>query len=118
MEDVEDKVEEEKPKTTNEKIQAIYEDKAGFGSLAQLTSDVKRYYPGISRADVVKWYNSNVDRNIVQRSGYNSYVAQKPLEEFQVDLFNMKIKDDDEYKMVIGAIDILFYKSCYCHSGS
>jgi hypothetical protein len=32
MEDVEDKVEEEQPKTINEKIGAIYEDKAGFGS--------------------------------------------------------------------------------------
>ena len=82
MEDVEDKVEEEKPKTTNEKIQAIYEDNAGFGSLAQLISDVKRYYTDIRRADVIKWYNSNVERNIVQRSGYNSYVAKKPLEEF------------------------------------
>jgi hypothetical protein len=106
MEDIEDKVEEQQPKTTNEKIQAIYEDNAGFGSLAQLISDVKRYYPDIRRADVIKWYNSNVERNIVQRSGYNSYVAKKPLEEFQIDLFNMKVKDDDEYKMVIGAIDI------------
>jgi hypothetical protein len=106
MEDVEDKVEEEQPKTINEKIGAIYEDKAGFGSLAQLIRDVKRYYPDILRADVIKWYNSNVERNIIQRSGYNSYVAKAPLEEFQIDLFNMKVKEDDEYKMVIGAIDI------------
>ena len=49
MEEVEDKVEEKQPKTINEKIEAIYEDKAGFGSLAQLISDVKRYYPDIRR---------------------------------------------------------------------
>ena len=98
-------MEEEKPKTTNEKIEAIYTDKAGFGSLAQTIADVKRYYPEIKRTDVIKWYNSNVERNIVQRHGYNSYVAKKPLEEFQVDLFNMKVKDDDDYKMAIGAID-------------
>jgi len=99
-------MEEEKPKTINEKIEAIYTDKAGFGSLAQTIADVKRYYPEVKRTDVIKWYNSNVERNIVQRHGYNSYVAKKPLEEFQVDLFNMKVKDDDDYKMAIGAIDI------------
>ena len=47
MDDVEEKVEEGQPKTINEKIQSIYEDKAGFGSLAQLIGDVKRYYPDI-----------------------------------------------------------------------
>ena len=93
-------------KTTNEKIEGVYTDKAGYGSMAQTIADVKRYYPEIARADVVKWYNSNVERNVVQRSGYNSYVAKGPLEEFQIDLFNMKVKEDDEYKMAIGAIDI------------
>ena len=106
MDDVEEQVEEVQPKTINEKVQSIYEDKAGFGSLAQLIGDVKRYYPDILRADVIKWYKANVERNIVQRGGYNSYVAKAPLEEFQIDLFNMKVKEDDEYKMVIGAIDI------------
>jgi hypothetical protein len=107
MEDIQDKVEEKQPKTINEKIEAIYEDKAGFGSLAQLISDVKRYYPDIRRPDVIKWYNSNVERNIVQRSGYNSYVAKAPLEEFQIDLFNMKSKTDgDQYSIAMGCIDI------------
>ena len=90
----------------NEKIKQIYEDKAGFGSLAQTIADVKRYHPEISKADVERWYKANVERNVVQRSGYNSYVAKAPLEEFQVDLFNMKLKEDDGYKMAIGAIDI------------
>ena len=90
----------------NEKIKEIYEDKAGFVSLAQTIADVKRYHPEISKTDVIKWYNSHVERNIIQRDGYNSYVPKAPLEEFQVDLFNMKIKEDDEYKMAIGAIDI------------
>ena len=94
-------------KTTNEKIKTIYEDKAGFGSLAQTISDVKRYYPEISKTDVVKWYNSNVERNVVQRSGYNSYVAKAPLEEFQIDLFYMKSKTDgDQYSIAMGCIDI------------
>ena len=99
-------MEENHPKTINEKIEQVYTDRAGFGSLAQTIKDVKRYYPEINKADVTKWYKANVERNVVQRSGYNSYVAKAPLEEFQIDLFNMKVKEDDEYKMAIGAIDI------------
>ena len=99
-------MEENHPKTINEKIEQVYTDRAGFGSLAQTIKDVKRYYPEINKADVTKWYKANVERNVVQRSGYNSYVAKSPLEEFQIDLFNMKVKEDDEYKMAIGAIDI------------
>ena len=64
----------------NEKIKEIYEDKAGFGSLAQTIADVKRYHPEISKTDVIKWYNSHVERNIIQRDGYNSYVPKAPLE--------------------------------------
>jgi hypothetical protein len=92
--------------STNAKISKVYEDRSGFGSMAQTIKDVKRYYPEINKTDVDRWYKANVERNVVQRSGYNSYVAKEPLEEFQIDLFNMKIKEDDEYKMAIGAIDI------------
>lgn len=99
-------MEENVPNTINEKIERVYTDKSGFGSLAQTVKDVKKYYPEINKTDVEKWYKANVERNVVQRSGYNSYVAKAPLEEFQIDLFNMKIKDDDAYKMAIGAIDI------------
>ena len=90
----------------NEKIEKVYTDRSGFGSLKQTIADVKRYHPEINKTDVVKWYNSNIDRNVIRRDGYNSYVAKGPLEEFQIDLFNMKVKEDDEYKMAIGAIDI------------
>ena len=117
MRDIEDKVEEEKPKTANEKIQAIYEDNAGFGSLAQLISDVKRYYPDIRRADVIKWYNSNVERNIVQRSGYNSYVATKTARRVSNRLIQYESQGrrriQDGYRR-----HRYFYKGRYCHSRS
>ena len=73
-------MEETTPKTTNEKIKTIYEDKSGFGSMAQTVKYVKRHYPEVSKVDIERWYKSNVERNVVQRSGYNSYVAKKPLE--------------------------------------
>ena len=90
----------------NAKRSKVYEDKAGFGSMAQTVKYVKRYYTEINKADVEKWYKANVGRNVVQRSGYNSYVAKELLEELHIDLFNMKIREADEYKMAIGAIDI------------
>ena len=77
--------------------------------MAQTVKDVKRYYPEISKTDVEKWYKANIERNVVRRSGYNSYVAKKPLEEFQIDLFYMKSQtdsDNDEYKIAVGCIDI------------
>ena len=96
-------------KSVNEKNEEVYTDPAGYGSMAQTIADVKRYFPEISKADVEKWYKANIERNIVQRSGYNSYVAKKPLEEFQIDLFYMKSEtdsDNDEYKIAMGCIDI------------
>ena len=77
--------------------------------MAQTVKDVKRHYPEVSKVDIERWYKSNVERNVVQRSGYNSYVAKKPLEEFQIYLLYMKSKtdsDDDEYKIAMGCIDI------------
>ena len=91
--------------STDAKISKVYED-SGFGSMAQTIKDVKRYYPEINKADVEKWYKANTERNVVQKSAYNSYVAKEQLEEFQINLFNMKIKEDDKYRMAIGAIDI------------
>jgi hypothetical protein len=47
-----------------------------------------------------------VERNIIQIMVMIHIVPKSPLEEFQIDLFNMKVKEDDDYKMAIGAIDI------------
>jgi transposase InsO family protein len=106
MADVEEETEAKQPKTTDEKIEAIFTDRAGFGSLKQTISDVKVYYPEIKRAEVEKWYRKNVEYNILNR-GSNSFVASKPLQVFQIDLFNMKSKSGgDAYSMAIGCIDI------------
>lgn len=90
----------------NDKISKVYNDKSGFGSLKQTISDVKRYFPEIKRADVEKWYKNNVEYNVVNR-GSNSFVASRPLQIFQIDLFYMKSKKEgDVYTIAIGCIDI------------
>ena len=47
--------------------------------MAQTVKDVKRYHPEITKTDVEKWYKANIERNVVQRSGHNSYVAKKAI---------------------------------------
>ena len=97
MEDVEHK-------TTNEKISDIYNSQTGFGSLATTYKDVKKKYPNITYKEVKDWYYRNAEYN-VRSSGYNSFIASEPLQEIQVDLFNMKSRAGDTYKMGMAGID-------------
>ena len=47
----------------------------------------------------------------MRSSGYNSFVASAPLQEFQVDLFNMKGREGGKYKMGMAGIDIFSKKA-------
>jgi len=94
----------EQPQTIDEKIASLYLDKGGFGSLKDTYNDVKRKYPEIKLKDVQSWYRENVGFNIVQR-GQNSFVAQKPHQEYQLDLFNMRGRDL-KYTMGVACIDV------------
>jgi len=102
----------------DDKISKMYNDNAGFGSVKRTIADVKKYFPDVKRTDVEKWYRKNVDYNVVNR-GMNSFVASKPLQIFQIDLFYMKSKtlpvgqtshtvrnEDDIYTIAMGCIDI------------
>ena len=61
--------------------------------------------------EVREWYNKNAEYN-VRSSGYNSFVASAPLQEIQVDLFNMKSKKEgDVYRMGMAGIDIFTKKA-------
>jgi hypothetical protein len=92
-------------KSVDEIISELYNDKAGFGSLKDTWNDVKRKHKDIKYKDVKAWYQRNVDYNVIQR-GENSFVANAPHEEYQLDVFFMNIKADDEYKIGVAAIDV------------
>jgi hypothetical protein len=92
-------------KTVNEKIEELYNDKAGFGSLKDTWTDVKNKYTDIKYAQVKEWYQKNVDYNVIQR-GENSYVANAPREQYQLDIFFMNINKNDKYKIGVAAIDV------------
>ena len=70
-------------KTTNDKISEIYNDQTGFGSLANTFQDVKKNYPSITYKEVKDWYSKNAEYN-VRSSGYNSFIASAPLQEFRL----------------------------------
>jgi hypothetical protein len=94
-----------------DRIKNVYYDQTGFGSLATTYKDVKKKYPNITYKDVKNWYAKNAEYN-VRSSGYNSFIASAPLQEIQVDLFNMKSKrDDDVYKIGMAGIDIFSKKA-------
>ena len=54
----------------------------------------KKSDKSITLADVKKWFDGNFARKTNLR-GFNSYVAQKPYEEYQVDLFFMPESDGE-----------------------
>ena len=98
-------------KTVNEKISEIYNDQTGFGSLSNTYKDVKSKYPDITYKEVRDWYRNNAEYN-VRSSGYNSFVASAPLQEFQVDLFNMKSRKEGYVdKIGMAGIDIFSKKA-------
>ncbi len=64
----------------------MYFDEAGFGSQRTTYKDAKKEDPTITVEDVRKWFNKNVERKGKLR-GMNSFIANEPHEEYQMDLF-------------------------------
>ena len=91
--------------TTEERIRWIYNDEVGFQSLRNLWSDVHKRFPEMSYDSVQNWYTNNTNQQIVLR-GQNSFVANKPYDEREVDLFFVNDKDDDEYKIGLAGMDV------------
>ena len=79
--------------------------------MANTYQDVKKKYPEITLKQVKDWYAKNAEYN-VRSVGYNSFIAPAPLQEFKVDLFNMKSKKEgDVYRMAMAGIDIFTKKA-------
>ena len=99
--------------TTEERISWIYNDKMGFQSLKNLWKDVHKRFPDISYVSVKNWYINNTNQQIVLR-GQNSFIANRPYDEWEVDLFFVNDKDDDEYKIGLAGIDVFSrFGSCF-----
>ena len=70
-------------------IASVYYDPAGYGSIQQTYKDVHAKNPAITKASVTQWFKENVEQK-TKAVGQNSFVAQRPYQEYQIDLFFMK----------------------------
>ena len=68
-------------------IEKVYFDPAGFGSIAETLKDAKKYDKTITYEDVKKWKSSQAFGQKSKARGMNSFIADKPKDEYQMDLF-------------------------------
>ena len=90
----------------NEIISKIYNDLAGFGSITSTLKEAKAIDKDITYKDIKACKENNTERKTNLR-GMNSFIADKPFEEFQMDLFFFRdLKDANDYYGALLTIDI------------
>jgi hypothetical protein len=68
-----------------------------YGSVNSTYADARKIDKTITLKDVKAWF----DKSFVRKKnlkGFNSYIAQHPHEEYQMDLFFINDLDDQEYR--------------------
>ena len=95
---------------TDEIIKKVYHDLGGFGSIQSTFKDAKAKDPSIKLSDVQAWMKRNVEKK-TQVRGFNSFIADKPYEEFQMDLLFFNDVKDKDYQGGLLMVDI-FSKFC------
>ena len=74
--------------------------------LKNTLKDARKIDSTITLQDVIKWKETSIERK-TQLKGYNSFVAHKPFEEFQIDLFFMPgVRHDQKYNVAMLMVDI------------
>jgi len=74
-------------------IEKIYYDEAGYSSIKETWNDAKKIDPSITYDDVKRWKENNIETKR-QLKGYNSFIADKAYQEFQIDImFFSDLKD-------------------------
>ena len=71
-------------------IKEVYFDSGALGSIKRTLEDARKKDPSIKEADVKSWKDRNL-RKKINVSGFNSWVASEPKEEYQMDLFKMPV---------------------------
>ena len=74
----------------NKVIDKVYYESGALGSIKRTLEDARKEAPTleIKEAEVKKWKDQNVHRKINLR-GFNSFIASKPREEYQIDIMQM-----------------------------
>ena len=88
----------------NKVIEKVYKDPWGFGSIKNTLKDARKIDSAITLQDVIKWKENSIERK-TQLMGFNSFIAHKPFEEFQIDSFFMP-EPDQNYNVAMLLVGI------------
>ena len=95
---------------TEAKIKAIeraWNDDAGFGSVRDTVKEAKKYDPSVTVGDFKEWKAKQDVGQKAKMRGQNSFVADKPKEEYQMDLFFMADQDlERQFTIALLMVDI------------
>ena len=91
--------------TKDETLSFIYLDPAGYGSAVETYKEARKKDKTITMQDVKEFIAKHSEQK-KQLRGYNSFIAQGPKEEYQVDLFFIPKKDFPNETFVGGVIAI------------
>jgi hypothetical protein len=75
-----------------------------YGSQRDTFLQARKQDKSITMEDVKKWFGENFVRKTNLR-GFNSFIAQHPHQEYQIDLFFMPESDGEEYQQALMMID-------------
>jgi hypothetical protein len=85
----------------DEIIKKIYFDPSGFGSIQNTYKEARQKDKTISLDYVKEWFKRNTEQK-KKPHGQNSFVADQPFQEIQVDLFFITVKDLPNQTMRVG----------------
>ena len=95
---------------TEAKIKAIeraWTDKAGFGSIALTVKEAKKFEPSVTADDFKEWKAKQDVGQKAKMRGMNSFIADKPKEEYQMDLFFFADQDlERKFTIALLMVDI------------
>jgi len=89
-------------------LRTVYYNEDGFGSINDTYKQAKKQLNSITIEDTKQWLEKQKGRQTKAYKGFNSYVADEPLEEIQIDLadFTKSASDNDGYRYCLVAVDV------------
>ena len=89
-------------------LRKVYYNEDGFGSINDTYKQAKKQLNSITIEDTKQWLEKQKGRQTKAYKGFNSYVADEPLEEIQIDLagFTRSAADNDGYRYCLVAVDV------------
>ena len=89
-------------------LRKVYYNEDGFGIITDTYKQAKKQLDSITIEDTKQWLEKQKGRQTKAYKGFNSYVADEPLEEIQIDLadFTKSASDNDGYRYCLVAVDV------------